>query len=64
MEKIDSNITLPPIRPGTDNPNIVMTGKRAFRSACFLMTMRSGNPLARAVVIYSCLNTSRRLLFM
>ena len=33
IEKIDSNITLPPMRPGTESPTIVMTGRSAFLSA-------------------------------
>jgi hypothetical protein len=64
MEKMLSKMTLPPISPGIERPRMVMTGRSAFLSACFLMTMLPGSPLAYAVVMYSCLRTSRRLFFM
>ena len=48
MAKIDSMITLPPIRPGSDKPRMVTTGRSALRSACLPITVRSDSPLARA----------------
>ena len=42
-------------------PIRVTTGIRAFFSACRVMTVRSRSPFARAVRMYSCPNTSRRL---
>lgn len=49
IAKMDSMITLPPMRPGRARARIVITGSSALRNACLLITTRSERPLARAV---------------
>ena len=48
IAKIDSTMTLPPMRPGSESPRIVTTGSSAFLNACLPMTDFSESPLARA----------------
>ena len=47
--KINSEMIAPPRRPARSRPAAVTIGVRPARSACFLTTVRSGSPFARAV---------------
>ena len=49
QEKIVSVSTAPAIRPETERPITVTTGRSALRKACMPMTRDGLSPLARAV---------------